>query len=194
MESLFQRHGAQPPHALHASGKTDVVAQHVAHLVLLAPAIEHALHPRQVAVEVSLQSLIEPLALPFSVERPPFGLERVEVLEHLVQEAAALHQHRARLRHQAGVMVVPVEARALEVVVEGRRAEMRDLDTHRVALAAVRFERLARLRVGQEGDVETERPRALVRSRVEMSARRRDHHLGLARKQKTCRLEPGRSA
>ena len=139
-------------------------------------------------------SEVEPLTLPLRVERPPFWLERVEVLEHLVQEAAALHQHRARLRHQAGVMVVPVEARALEVVVEGRRAEVGDRDAQRVVFAAVGFERLTCLRVGEERDVETQRHRTLARSRVEMSSRRRDHHLGLARQQKACRLEPGGSA
>ncbi len=142
---------------------------------------------------MSLQRLLEPSALVLRIERPPFGLERVEVLEHLVQEAAALHQHRARLRHEPGVVVVPVQARALQVVVEGRRAEVRDLDAQRIAFAAVRFERLACLRVGQEGEVETERGRARARGGVEMSAHRRDHHLGLAPKQKACRLEPGRS-
>ena len=70
----------------------------------------------------------------------PLGLVLVEVLEDLVQETATLHGDRARLLDQARVMVVPVEPRALQVVVKRGRAEVIDLDGRRVAFVAVRLE------------------------------------------------------
>src|SRR6266851_4850115 len=91
------------------------------------------------------------------IERPPFAFFGVEVLEHLVQETTALHRDRTRLFDQARMVVVPVEARTLQVVVERGRAEMVDLHRGGVASAAVALKWFPGLRVRQELDVETKR-------------------------------------
>ena len=55
---------------------------------------------------------------------------------------------------QARVVVVPVQARALDVVVERGRAEVVDVHRRGVAAHSVRLERLARHGVGEKRDVE----------------------------------------
>src|SRR5579864_6529315 len=110
---------------------------------------------------MKLQRGLEPLPLPVTLERAPFALLGVEVFQHLVQEAAALHRHRARLIDEARVVVVPVEPRAFQIVVQGGRAEMVDLNLRRVAVAPVRLEWLARFAVPEEVNVETEAGGAL---------------------------------
>ena len=140
MEPLFDSKRADAADELHAGDRADVIAQNRAHLLLLALAVEYALHPGQIAVEVSLQRVFEPLPLLIGLELVPLGLVLVEVLEDLVQETATLHGDRARLLDQARVMVVPVEPRALQVVVKRGRAEVIDLDGRRVAFVAVRLE------------------------------------------------------
>ena len=141
---------------------------------------------------MTLQRLFEPQALMLAIQGAPLRLVRVEVLEHRVQEPAPLHQHRARLGDESGVVVVPVEPRALQVVVEGGRAEVVDLHADRVSLAAVRLERLARLRVREEVDVETERPRQFQVAGFELRPLRSDQHLRLAAEQDVARLESRR--
>src|SRR4029079_8968281 len=109
---------------------------------------------------MSLQGVLHPLALLLDLERAPLVLVLVEVLEDLVQEASALHCDRSGLLDKARVVVVPVQPRTLEVVVERGRAEVVDFDLVRVATLAVRLERLARRTIGKERDVKAERPSA----------------------------------
>src|SRR5258708_19695415 len=79
----------------------------------------------------------EPLPLLLRFARAAFVLVLVKVLQHLVEEASSLHRDRTGFVDQPRVVVVPVEARALEVVVERRRAEVADLHRLRVASPAV---------------------------------------------------------
>ena len=76
-----------------------------------------------------------------------------------MQKTAALHRHRPRLLRQARVVVVPVQARALQIVVEGGGAEVVDLHVVWVAITPVRLEGLARLAIGDEAHIETQRCR-----------------------------------
>ena len=159
MESPLERERAQAADRLHPGDKTDVVAEQRAHLLLLAPAVERPLHARQVAVEMLLQHRLQEILLAVGLQRPPLVLVDVEVLEHLVQKTAALHRHRPRLFRQAGVVVVPVQARALQIVVEGGGAEVVDLHAVWIAITPVRLEGLARLAIGDEAHIETQRCR-----------------------------------
>src|SRR5262249_56747852 len=88
-------------------------------------------------------------------ELAPLGLTAVEVLEHTMQEAPALHLHTAGRRDQAGVVVVPVEARALQVVIERSRAEV--TGGHPFRPRQVRLERAPRFGGGYETQVRTQR-------------------------------------
>ena len=74
--------------------------------------------------------------------RTPFLFVLVEVLQDLVEQATPLHRDRPRLVHQPGMVVVPVQAWALEIVVQRRGAEVIDLHRVRVAARPVRLERL----------------------------------------------------
>ena len=161
MEAPLQRQRPQSADRLHPRDEADVVAEQRAHLLLLAPAVERPFHAREVAVEVLLQHRLQEILQAVGLQMPPLLLVDVKILEHLVQESAALHRHGPRLLGQAGVVVVPVQARALQVVVEGRGAEVVDLHVVWIALSAVRLERLARFAIGDEGHVETQgrRPR-----------------------------------
>ncbi len=77
----------------------------------------------------------------------------MEILQDFVQETAALHRDRPRLLGEARVVVVPVKPRALQIVVEGGRAEVIDLHMVRIAITAVGFERLAGVAIHDEADV-----------------------------------------
>ncbi len=77
-------------------------------------------------------------------------------------------------------MVVPVEPRAFQIVVERGRAEVVDLHGARIAVAAVRLERLARGAIHEECQVQAEALRTRHRSvdqRLRMTC---DQHLRLA--------------
>src|SRR5947207_5548043 len=96
MKPLLDRERAQAANELHPRDRADVVAQHGANLLLLAFAVEDALHSRSVVVEVSLQGVFEPLPLLIRFEWVPFALVLVEVLQDLVQKSATLHRDRTR--------------------------------------------------------------------------------------------------
>src|SRR4029077_11115990 len=52
VEPALERDGSEPAHALHPGRETNVVAQDVAYLLLLPPAVEHTVCARQVTLEV----------------------------------------------------------------------------------------------------------------------------------------------
>src|SRR5262249_56640435 len=104
--------------------------------------------PVEVRLEVGLEGGLEPLALHLGGQVAPLGLPAVEVLQDLVEEAAALHLDPSGRRRQTGVVVVPVEAWALEVVVQGRRTEVAGV--HTVWPLRIRLERPPGRRVGGE--------------------------------------------
>src|SRR5947209_4035560 len=108
VEPPLEGQGAHAADRLHAGDEANVVAEKRAHLLLLALAVERPLHAREVALELLLQHLLEPLLLPFRLELPPLRLLQVKVLQDLVQEAPALHRHRPRLLGQPRMVVVPV--------------------------------------------------------------------------------------
>ena len=141
-----------------------------------------------------LQHFLEPLLLPLRLERPPIRLLQVKVLEHLVQEATALHRHRPRLLGQPRVVVVPIQSGALQVVVERGRAEVIDLDALGVAIAAVRLERLPRVAIRDEGHIEPERLRARRDGLAHALAVSGDDHLCLTREKNVGWFEPRRRA
>src|SRR5207249_5147933 len=101
--------GAQPPDRLRAGRETDVVAQDPPDLLLLGLPLQHRLLAIEVALEALLQDRVEPAALLVRLEPAPLVLARVELLEHLVEEAAALHLDAPGRLGQARVMAVPVE-------------------------------------------------------------------------------------
>jgi hypothetical protein len=190
-EPALDRNRAQPANELHARDELDVVGEHRPHLALFALAVEHALHVREVRLEVTLQGGLEPLLLMVPVERPPVALVGVEVLEHPVQESAALHRDRPRFLDEAGMVVVPVQARTFQVVVERRRAEVIDLHGRGVAAGAKGLERLACVGIGQERDVETERRRAGRNAIREGGTVGGQQDFGLACQQHVAWLEAG---
>src|SRR5258708_33116179 len=81
------------------------------------------------------------------------------------------------------MVVVPVEARALQIVVERGRAEVADLHVRGVAAFAVWLERLARPAVGQECDIKSKSFRARDRRRADRRGMRGDQDFTLARQQ-----------
>src|SRR2546430_1722949 len=91
---LLARERARAADELHAGDRADVVAEQGPALLLLALAIEHPFHAREVAVEVPLERVLEPLPLLLGLERTPLLLVLVKVLENLVKDTAPLHRHR----------------------------------------------------------------------------------------------------
>ena len=151
--------------------------------MLLALAVEHPFHARQVLIQPAAKGLLEPFALAVRFEWPPFGLVRVEVFEHLVQKPSTLHQHGTWFGDEPRMVAVPVQARALQIVVQRRRAEVVDVHAQRVAVAAVRLEWLAGERVGEKADVKAKRRSALIGRVVEWPPLRGDEHLGFTSQQ-----------
>src|SRR5487761_175052 len=143
VESPLDVERSQAPDHLQARDELDVVAEHCSDLHLLALAVEHPFHARQVGIEMLYEGCLQPFTLQLRGERPPLRLVQVEVLEHLVEKTAPLHRDRARLINEARMVVVPVEARTLQVIVQRGRAEVIDLDLGWVSIRAVRFKGLA---------------------------------------------------
>src|SRR5216684_555710 len=190
MEAPLERERPQAAHRLHAGDETDVIPEERPNLLLLALAVERSLHARQVAVEVRLQDRFEELPLALAVEISPLLLVFMEVLQHLVQEAAPLHRHRPGLLRQPGMVVVPVEARTLQVVVERGRAEVIDLDDLGIAIRAVGLEGLARVAIGDEAHIEAEARRARRQRIGDGVAVGGDEHLRFASEEHVRRLQP----
>src|SRR5262249_15371026 len=147
-ELAFDHQRAEPPDRLQAGRKADVVVKDAPDLLLLRPAMEDRVDAVQVAVQVFDQSPLQPFPLQLLRQRAPLGLAAVEILQHTMQEAPALHLHAPRWSDQARVVVVPVEARALQIVIERSRAEVARSDPFRPR--PVRLELAARLRVPHE--------------------------------------------
>src|SRR5258708_22391597 len=92
------------------------------------------------------------------------------------------------------MVVVPVEARALQIVVERGRAEVADLHVRGVAAFAVWLERLARLAIGQECDIKSKSFRARDGRRADGRGMRCDQDFSLARQQDVGGLEMSRNS
>ena len=176
---------SQPPYGLRAGREADVVAQDPPDLLLLGLPLQDRLLAVEIAVEPLLEDRVEPGALLVGLEVPPLPLSGVELLQHLVEEAPPLHLDTPRRLGEAGVVVVPVEPRALQVVVQGGRREV--VGVHALGTAVERLEVASRVRVGDEVEVGAEGAQALGLGGVEPGSRQQ--RLGLAGGQQRAHVE-----
>ena len=102
----------------------------------------------------------------------------MEILEHAMEETAALHRIGLLRRDEAWMLVVPIETRAFDVVVHCGCAEVPGLHVYGVAAAAKRTERPSRMVVGDESNIQARCDQTLCRVLVELRAGEGEYGLG----------------